>query len=267
MAICRFDLDDHVGAADALRTAEQADPAKAKLDAEFLMAGGLLEDREVPALRLLASAVERDPSLARARYEHARLHERLLRKREVFEPAVANAVNEEYASVLAIDPANVSAWANRAYVAWLLSSADPGEELDSSETPSWRRRAVSSLKAGREYKDVRAETMVVTGLEPGAGGRRGGSLLPRLFPLPAGGVGDDREAGPGVRRLFHQRRERGPGRAIRRVRAAGHDSRRGRDRGRRGQARPADQVSPGVALNDCAMAHFNTPTAPEGGAG
>ncbi len=160
MAICRFDLDDHVGAADALRTAEQADPAKAKLDAEFLMAGGLLEDREVPALRLLASAVERDPSLARARYEHARLHERLLRKREVFEPAVANAVDEEYASVLAIDPANVSAWANRAYVAWLLSSADPGEELDSSETPSWRRRAVSSLKAGREYKDVRAETMV-----------------------------------------------------------------------------------------------------------
>jgi tetratricopeptide (TPR) repeat protein len=161
MALAQTELANPVAARVALNNARQIYPSKAPEDAEFLLAEAGIAGDPLRSLRLLARAVELAPTMERARHKRAELLEALWRRRERFEPAVADTLDAEYAEVIAIDPGNVSAWANRGYVGWLLSKPNPDEEApEPNGRPCWRERAISSLEAGRQYKEVRRDAMV-----------------------------------------------------------------------------------------------------------
>lgn len=154
------DLKNPTGAAKALQKATELEPADASEDSEFLLAEAILAGDLIRSLRLLTRAVERDPKHERARFMKASQLERLWRRQSTLEPASANVLDAEYAEVIGIDPGNLSAWANRGYVGWLLSKADPNRERTPPGQRSWRRRALSHLDAGVRYKEVRRDAMV-----------------------------------------------------------------------------------------------------------
>jgi hypothetical protein len=160
LALARSDLRYPTGAEEALREATALEPADAADDCEFLLAEATLAEDPIRSLRLLTRAVERDPKHERARFMKASRLEQLWRKKTTLESAPACVFDDEYAEVIRIDPGNVSAWANRAYVGWLLSQADPGQERAGSKALSWRRLALSCLDAGIRYKEVRRDAMV-----------------------------------------------------------------------------------------------------------
>jgi len=161
LAVAKHDLQDLVGARKVLDRAEELVPQHAREDAEFLLAEALIERDHIRSLRLLARAIELRPTMERARFRRAELLEQLWRRQKTFEAEVAETVDEEYAEVIAINPGNVSAWANRGYIGWLLSPADAAEErIRPDGSPTWHQRAYSYLDAGRQYKDVRRDAMV-----------------------------------------------------------------------------------------------------------
>lgn len=157
-AILHHDLGDPCRAKAAIRHAEELFPERAIEDAEFLLAEGLIECDHIRSMRLLSRAIELRPKMERARFRRTELLEELWRRQEVFEPDVAETIDEGYAAVLAINPGNLSAWASRGYVGWLLSEADPSKDQPGGSV--WRRRARASLEAGRQYKEVRSTAMV-----------------------------------------------------------------------------------------------------------
>lgn len=161
LATARFYLGDGEGARAALCEAEALRPARTRDDPEFLLAAGLAEVEPVHSLRLMARAAELAPTMERAHFQRAQMYEELWRRRNPLEPDVARLVLDEYAKVIAVNPGNLAAWANRGFIAWLL--ADPGSALPqdgAGEESTWRDIAVASLEAGREYKEVRGEAMV-----------------------------------------------------------------------------------------------------------
>ncbi|MDX6636094.1 MAG: hypothetical protein QOF06_2297 [Solirubrobacterales bacterium] len=161
LALAMNDLGDPTQARRTLDKAQQVFPADAREDAEFLLADANVTGDPLSSLRLLTRAVDLAPTLERARHRRAELLETLWRRRESFERTVADSLDDEYAEVIVIDPGNVSAWANRGYIGWLLSASDPRrEEPGRDGRPSWRERAISALEAGRQYKEVRRDAMV-----------------------------------------------------------------------------------------------------------
>jgi tetratricopeptide (TPR) repeat protein len=160
LALAYSDLENPTGAAKELQEATKLEPADAAEDSEFLIAEALLAEDPIRSLRLLTRAVEHDPKHERARFMKSSRLERLWRLKPSLESAPAAVLDAEYAEVLKIDPGNVSAWANRGYVGWLLSKADPGKERAPAGSLSWRRRALSCLDAGVRYKEVRRDAMV-----------------------------------------------------------------------------------------------------------
>ncbi|HEV2857528.1 MAG TPA: hypothetical protein VGW80_03890 [Solirubrobacterales bacterium] len=160
LALARSDLQNPTGAKEALQKATRLEPADAAEDAEFLLGEAIIAGDPIRSLRLLSRAVERNPKHERARFMKASQLEQLWRRQSSFEPAPAEVVDGEYAEVIGLDPGNVSAWANRGYVGWLLSKADPSQERTPPGRRSWRRRGISSLNAGVRYKEVRRDAMV-----------------------------------------------------------------------------------------------------------
>jgi hypothetical protein len=166
-ALARSDLRNPTGAKEALEDAAKLLPADAAETPEFLIAEAAIAGDPIRSLRLLTRAVERDPKHERAHFMKAQQLERLWRQRDCFEPLLADALDGEYAEVIAIDPGNISAWANRGYVGWLLSAPDPKEEKPAPRRDgaagrrlTWRQRSLAYLDAGRRYKDVRRDAMV-----------------------------------------------------------------------------------------------------------
>jgi len=155
MAMASHYLADPTATKTALAQAERVLPADAQEDPEFLFTAGMSEEAHVRSLRLLGEAVELDPMFERARFHRAQRYEELWRSREPFEQRVAEVVDDEYAAVIAIDPGNVSAWANRGFMGWLMAGFGSG-----SARTAWKQRGLSALEAGRQYKEVRGEAMV-----------------------------------------------------------------------------------------------------------
>jgi len=166
LGLARADLRDSAGAAKALQEAAELQPTDAADSSDFLIAEAAIAGDPIRSLRLLTRAVEHDPKHERAHFMKAQQLDRLWRRRHSLEPLVADTLDEEYAEVIAIDPGNVSAWANRGYVGWLLSSPDPSEEAAPMGRGGLRprlgrrRRALASLDAGCRYKEVRGDAMV-----------------------------------------------------------------------------------------------------------
>jgi tetratricopeptide (TPR) repeat protein len=154
-------LGDQRGGWKALMAAEALRPATARDDPEFLLAAGLLELEPVRSLRFMAEAVEVAPQMERAHAHRAQMYEELWRSRESLERDVARVIVGEYAKVIAVNPGNLAAWANRGFIAWLLSDPfEPKALEDQHETEEWREIAINSFEAGREYKEVRGDAMV-----------------------------------------------------------------------------------------------------------
>jgi hypothetical protein len=160
LALAHGDLQHPTGAEDALQNAVALEPADAAEDSEFLLAEATIAGDPIRALRLLSRAVEHDPKHERARFMKAAQLEQMWRRQSSLEAAPAEVVDAEYAEVIGIDPGNVSAWANRGYLGWLLSEADPALEPSDPDHRSWRQRALSYLDAGIRYKEVRRDAMV-----------------------------------------------------------------------------------------------------------
>jgi tetratricopeptide (TPR) repeat protein len=161
LATTAYCLQDPATARRSLALAEGLMPVGARDDPEFLFVAGMVEEVRVRALRLLGEAVELDPTMERAHFHRAQKHDELWRSREPLEPEVAELVDAEYAAVISINPGNLSAWANRGYIAWLLAEdPDAAGPLRGRGKPSWRERAFNALDAGRRYKEVRRDAMV-----------------------------------------------------------------------------------------------------------
>lgn len=152
LAMAQLLLSDAPGAAASLRKAYGKRPIDARRNAEFLFVTGMVEPTRLRSLRLLRHAVELDSTLELAHFYGAERSEEIWHARERFEPTVASLIDEEYKTVVTIDPGNVAAWANRGNIAWLLDKE--GRE------PEWRRQALLRLNAGRQYKEVRREAVV-----------------------------------------------------------------------------------------------------------
>ncbi|HEU4392534.1 MAG TPA: hypothetical protein VFR04_02730 [Solirubrobacterales bacterium] len=160
-AIVKCLLEDSPGAAVALEEAEAELPAGAREKPEFLFAAGMIEAEPLRSLRLFGQAVELDPALERAHYHRALESESLWRRREELEPAIAHTVDAEYSTVISINPGNISAWANRGYIGWLLSPPISEQENGKADGGfDWRTHAIAMLEAGTQYKEVRRETMI-----------------------------------------------------------------------------------------------------------
>ena len=155
-------LDDWTNGAEALGAAEQLLPVTAREDAEFLFASGMIELDPLRSLRLLGQAVDLDPALERAHFHRALQYEAIWRRRETLEPDIAEAIDREYSAVISINPGNISAWASRGYIGWLLadSPADPESPRERKSGDDWRDQAINVLEAGRQYKEVRRDAMV-----------------------------------------------------------------------------------------------------------
>jgi tetratricopeptide (TPR) repeat protein len=167
LGLADSDLQDPTGATTALRRAAELKPTEAAESADFVIAEAAIASDPIRSLRLLTRAVERDPKHERAHFMKAQELERLWRRRASYEPLLADSLDEEYAEVIAIDPGNVSAWANRGYIGWLVSPPDPAKDRAEPEgargqgrRPGRRQRALAALDAGCRYKEVRRDAMV-----------------------------------------------------------------------------------------------------------
>jgi tetratricopeptide (TPR) repeat protein len=164
-ATARFFQRDYPGARDSLQRAQELRPVGSRQDAGFLFASGLVEPTRLRALRLLGRAVELEPMMEMAHFLHAVAYETIWRGRDDLEPEIAAVIDAEYEEVIALNPGNLSAWASRGYIGWLLAdrkaaaeAADPKAAAEMAD--AWRCRAVDALETGRQYKEVRREATI-----------------------------------------------------------------------------------------------------------
>lgn len=163
LAMIRHFLRDPAGAKKALQEAECSQPAESSQDAEFLYVSGLMEPNRLVAIRLMRQATERDPTIEGAHFIGAAYCEEIWRRRPQLEPEVARVVDAEYRAVVEVNPGNIAAWANRGYISWLLAGSNNGQQPERVHGRSewnWRKHARFVLETGRQYKEVRRETMV-----------------------------------------------------------------------------------------------------------
>ena len=149
-------LRNRPGAKEVLRKAEELIPGGAREDADFLFAAGMVEPNRLRSLRLLGQAVDLNPTMERALFYRAQRTDEIWRRRRQrrFEPEIAELVDAEYKAVITLNPGNLSAWARRGYLGWLLADGDD------AGAEAWRKRAVDALEAGRQYKEVRQDATV-----------------------------------------------------------------------------------------------------------
>lgn len=133
-----------------LGIAKSLDPARSNHDPRYLFAAALLEHHLLGSLRLLRRTVELEHSFEAAHFELARRMQTLWESQQELERNVAGSVASEYTSVLALNPGNLAAWANRAYMSWLLGGDD--DLADARE----------GYESGRQYKEIAREAFVVS---------------------------------------------------------------------------------------------------------
>jgi tetratricopeptide (TPR) repeat protein len=149
-------LGDQPGGQEALRNAEKLLPTKTREDADYLFVAGMIEPDLLPSLRLFGKAVELEPTMERALFHRAEQYDEIWRRRDPFEYDMASTVDEQYRAVIALNPGNLSAWARRGYLGWLLAE----EETSGKKSGWWREQAISALHTGRQYKEVRRDASV-----------------------------------------------------------------------------------------------------------
>jgi hypothetical protein len=130
---------------ECLDCARRVDPYRAERDARFFFVRGEAEPGARTAVPFFRRAVELDPKFEVAQFRLASSMEDAWRARPTFERTEAGMVFDEYRHVLTLNPANITAWANLGYMAWLLEDA---------------RGAEYAYESGREYKDIKRETFV-----------------------------------------------------------------------------------------------------------
>ena len=145
LALVRDQLDSPAAAMEMLRTARRHDPLRVEKDARYLYARGVIEADLIQSLQFLRRAVEVDPDYEVAQFQLALRSEYLWRNRAQLEPDVARTVVAEYDRVVNLNPANIAAWANMAFVYWLLNN-----DVD----------ALARYERGREYKEIKRATFV-----------------------------------------------------------------------------------------------------------
>jgi FHIPEP family protein len=143
-------LGSYVGVEESLQRARQLDPRRAEQDSRYLFVRGLSEPRLLAQVPLLRQAVEQDQDFEVAQFQLACASEMLWRTRPTLEAESAQIVFKEYERVLALNPGNLSAWANLGYMHWLL--AETGDSLD--------ERARYYFYSGRDYKEITGNTFV-----------------------------------------------------------------------------------------------------------
>jgi hypothetical protein len=137
-------------AGEYLAKARELDSFRAEQDSRYLYVRSRVAAR--PA-QFLQRAVELDPFFDVAQFELAVAIEMLWRRRPTLERSVAEIVAAAYDRVLALNPANIAAWANLGYVYWLLAGLDDMKD-------DYLADAERALSRGREYKEIRPETFV-----------------------------------------------------------------------------------------------------------
>ena len=151
VSLAKSRLGDVKEPAEWLDRARRLDPARSEEDPRFLFVCGSIQNHLTSRMNLLRRAIELEPRFEVARWSLAITRETLWRTRPSLEPNVALLVLEEYEEVLKINPGNVSAWANRGYIRWLLADKDPDAGL---------KRAREEFENGLEYKAMRPQTFI-----------------------------------------------------------------------------------------------------------
>jgi len=155
-------FDAHVVAAFAEQWSEDFEAAKEELavaddlwpehgQALFPFVSGSVEPRLQRKIRLLRRAVELDPRFEIAYFEIAFNMEQLWRTGDELEPEGGKLVQQAYLDVTALNPANISAWANLGYVRWL--TWDPRKDASGEDV-------AQPFRDGRRYKEIRQKTFV-----------------------------------------------------------------------------------------------------------
>lgn len=117
----------------------------------YPLVSAAVEPRLQRRVRLLRRAVELDPRFEIAHFEIAFNLEQLWRTGDELEKEGAELIDRGYESVTILNPANLTAWANRGYVRWLLWDADAEPEAEEVAKPFVR---------GSRYKEIRQKTFV-----------------------------------------------------------------------------------------------------------
>ena len=117
----------------------------------YPLVSAAVEPRLQRRVRLLRRAVELDPRFEIAHFEIAFNLEQLWRTGEELEKEGADLVDRAYEAVTILNPANLTAWANRGYVRWLLWDVDAEPEAEEVAKPFVR---------GSRYKEIRQKTFV-----------------------------------------------------------------------------------------------------------
>jgi len=141
LALAYHHLGKQEEAENELSTARSKDPTNDR-DIRFQMVRSVLAPRDKQAFRHLLSLA---PRWETAQWSVASEAERQWRARPSFETSLAELPLREYKNVIDLNPGNVGAWANRGYLLWLIGKTD---------------EAKGSFRAGRDYKQIKQETLV-----------------------------------------------------------------------------------------------------------
>lgn len=117
----------------------------------FPFVSGGVEPRLQRKIRLLRRAVELDPRFEIAHFEIAFNMEQLWRTGDELEQEGGELVQRAYKEVTALNPANITAWANLGYVRWLMWNP----RKDGSGV-----HVTQPFLDGRRYKEIRQKTFV-----------------------------------------------------------------------------------------------------------
>jgi FHIPEP family len=160
---CRFDalvtqalalalLGDLPNACRKLDEARSFNPARADDDPVYLYARGKSEVSPATQLANLQSSIDLADRFHVARFDFAKVIELEWRRHGTLDPTTAESVIARYTDVVAINPANLQAWANVGYVHWLLW---PGKDKTDRLT-----QASMAYESGLEYKEIARKILV-----------------------------------------------------------------------------------------------------------
>ncbi|HXK03299.1 MAG TPA: FHIPEP family type III secretion protein [Verrucomicrobiae bacterium] len=144
VSLAQGSLGDVQGPAEWLEKAHQLDPCRSDEDPRYLFVSGRNQSHLNSRMNLLRRATELEPRFEVAQWSLAITRETMWRTRPTLESNVAEIVLRDYEEVLKINPGNVSAWANRGYIRWLLCDPKAKEEFEN----------------GLEYKAMRPQTFI-----------------------------------------------------------------------------------------------------------
>jgi hypothetical protein len=145
LAFARVQLNARSEARAALARAWADQPSRADQDPRFVFVRAELEDRLLARQPLYQRAVELEPRFEAAQFQLASTSEMLWRARPTLERSVAETVLRQYREVLRLNPGNVSAWANSAYMWWLLGDLSQARQF---------------YEGGRRLKEIKPQAFV-----------------------------------------------------------------------------------------------------------